>query len=362
MKRPAEQAAEGQECRASAGPVQASGNPFAGVSLLSGGAPPPASGGLFAAAVEGAGCGTSNGFASHATTTSSATNLFAAAVGGAGSGTSNGFASHGATTSSATIGATENGRVTSNPFMGLSLFSSPTAPSLPPVSASPQPVVAEAVTPGSVKSSTDEPSTARQQSSASEIPASTDPQSRLGAQDVEESTDQVPPPSTELNEPTGEEEEKVVFRAECRLWKLARSVGTPETCTTADAQDDPTSKNDSQGEVTAAKSGDQKGWHWQERGSGIVHINRHSKTGDGRLVMRMRGVLKLLLNTPVFPTTKYERVGQKSVRFVGVDAEAPIAPDKQVTLCAYRLNLQSADQQGKFLAVLQELLGSAEGA
>jgi len=333
MKRPAEQAAEGQDSRASAGPVQSSGNPFAGVSLLSGGVTPPASGGLFAAAVEGAGCGTSNG-----------------------------FASHDATTSSATTGASENGRTT-NPFMGLSLFSSPTEPSLfAAASTTPQQVVAEAVAPGSVKSSADELSTVRQQSSASEIPANTDPQSRLGAQDVEENTDQVPQPSTELNEPTGEEEEKVVFRAECRLWKLTRSAGTPETCTTADVQDDLTSKNEVQGEITTAKPGDQKGWHWQERGSGIVHINRHSKTGDGRLVMRMRGVLKLLLNTPVFPTTKYERVGQKSVRFVGVDAEAAIAPDKQVTLCAYRLNLQSADQQGKFLAVLQELLGVAGGA
>ena len=70
-----------------------------------------------------------------------------------------------------------------------------------------------------------------------------------------------------------------------------------------------------------------------------VHINRHKTTGAGRLVMRMRGVLKLLLNTPIFPTTRrawlfslswaicsvsivrYEKVGQKSVRFVGVDTE-----------------------------------------
>jgi len=332
MKRPAEQAAEGQDSRANTGPMQASGNPFEGVSLLSGGMTIPASGGLFAAAVEGAGCGTSNG-----------------------------FASHDATTSSATRGATENGRTT-NPFMGLSLFSLPTEPGLLAAATTPQPVVADAVAPGPVKSHADVPSTVRQ-SSASEIPANTDPQSRLGAQEIGGDGDQVPQPSTELNEPTGEEEEKVVFRAECRLWKLVRNAATPETSTTADVQDDLTSKNDVPAEINTAKSGDQSGWHWQERGCGIVHINRHSKTGDGRLVMRMRGVLKLLLNTPVFPTTKYERVGQKSVRFVGVDAEVAAAtPDKQITLCAYRLNLQSADQQGKFLAVLQELLGVAGGA
>merc|ERR1712039_1091875 len=100
------------------------------------------------------------------------------------------------------------------------------------------------------------------------------------------------------------------------------------------------------------------------RGCGIVHINRHRKTGAGRLVMRMRGVLKLLLNTPVFPTTKYEKVGQKSVRFVGVDTDesrnsgiTADAKDEQVSMCAFRLNLQSNDQQGKFLAVLRDSLG-----
>ena len=91
-----------------------------------------------------------------------------------------------------------------------------------------------------------------------------------------------------------------------------------------------------------------KGWRWQERGCGIVgtlpgnpeipsclcmlaqwffiqylcgfscagpvlvfsqvHINRHKATGAGRLVMRMRGVLKLLLNTPIFPTTRQGKV------------------------------------------------------
>ena len=35
-----------------------------------------------------------------------------------------------------------------------------------------------------------------------------------------------------------------------------------------------------------------------------MHINRHKKTRAVRLVMRMRGVLKLLLNTPVFPTAR----------------------------------------------------------
>lgn len=72
--------------------------------------------------------------------------------------------------------------------------------------------------------------------------------------------------------------------------------------------------------------------------------------------MRMRGVLKLLLNTPLFPNTKYEKVGQKSVRFVGVDAEESSLKEAKVSLCAFRLNLQSSDQQAKFLDVLHNLL------
>jgi len=141
---------------------------------------------------------------------------------------------------------------------------------------------------------------------------------------------------------TGEEDEQVVFRAEGKLWKLVRSAQPPGA--------------DAPAAAAEPEGGQGKNWRWQERGCGVVHINRHGKTGAGRLVMRMRGVLKLLLNTPVFPTTKYEKVGQKSMRFVGVDAEEDAG---EVALCAYRLSLQSGDQQAKFLAVLSDLGVSA---
>eukprot|EP00811_Abedinium_folium_P009420 NODE_18707_length_880_cov_6.569721.p3 GENE.NODE_18707_length_880_cov_6.569721~~NODE_18707_length_880_cov_6.569721.p3 ORF type:complete len:159 (+),score=50.92 NODE_18707_length_880_cov_6.569721:98-574(+) len=91
-------------------------------------------------------------------------------------------------------------------------------------------------------------------------------------------------------------------------------------------------------------------WQWEERGSSIVQINKHSKTGVCRLVVRMRSVLKLLLNTPIFPTAKYEKVGKKSVRFPGV--EDGTAEGAQVRLCAFRLDLRSSEQQAKFLSCL----------
>lgn len=109
--------------------------------------------------------------------------------------------------------------------------------------------------------------------------------------------------------------------------------------------------------ASAAAAGQENGWRWQEKGHGMLHINRHAKTNAGRLVMRMRGVLKLLLNTPVFPTAKYEKVGQKSVRFMGVDPDESVLKDGQVSMCAYRLNLLTGDQQGKFLSVLEDRCG-----
>lgn len=139
------------------------------------------------------------------------------------------------------------------------------------------------------------------------------------------------------DEPTGEEDEEVIYRNACKLFRLSNG------------------KDDANEQTSSSDKG--TGWRWQERGCGIVHINKHRKTGAGRLVMRMRGVLKLLLNTPVFPTTKYEKVGQKSVKFVGVDADAKPAKAKdEVVLTAFRLNLQSSDQQEKFLAVLGDLM------
>lgn len=81
--------------------------------------------------------------------------------------------------------------------------------------------------------------------------------------------------------------------------------------------------------------------------------------------MRMRGVLKLLLNTPVFPTTKYERLGQKSVRFVGVDVDdegaafVKAADAKEVKMCAYRMSLQGTEKQDEFLSVLRGTLNVA---
>mmetsp|Transcript_106944 Transcript_106944/g.130427 ORF Transcript_106944/g.130427 Transcript_106944/m.130427 type:complete len:269 (+) Transcript_106944:56-862(+) len=200
----------------------------------------------------------------------------------------------------------------SNPFMGLSLFSSP---------ASGEKFFTAAVT-----------TLQKHASDGGLESAKADLQEEKDREDETQDSNEANEPDADGeaagDEPTGEEDEEVIFRADCKLWKLVKAHSA---------------EGDSKSE----------GWRWQERGCGIVHINRHKTTGAGRLVMRMRGVLKLLLNTPIFPTTRYEKVGQKSVRFVGVDTEES---SKEVSFCAFRLNLHSSDQQGKFLAVMRDAI------
>lgn len=146
-------------------------------------------------------------------------------------------------------------------------------------------------------------------------------------------------------ERTGEEDDEVLFKTECKLWKLVRE-GTDAISSTTGSS--------ATGATGVGTAGAEASWRWQERGCGTLHINRNSKTNASRLVMRMRGVLKLLLNTPIFPTGKYEKMGENSVRFLGVDDDA----GADVRLCSYRLNLRSSYQQGEFLAVLNEVLGT----
>lgn len=277
------------------------GNPFAGISLLG--------------------------------ATATGTSLFTAAATTASS--SDGFASTSAFPSSAP--ATDSNGKTSNPFMGLSLFSTPAAAGGLFTAA------ATSLQQGTVQektSATPTPATDASKGQSQSTPEEEfDGAEADGSQEVEEEED-----SGAVDDLTGEEEEEVIFRGDCKLWKLVRLSAIKK------------SEEVQAVESSEKTAGEEKGWRWQERGCGIVHINRHRKTGAGRMVMRMRGVLKLLLNTPVFPTAKYEKVGQKSVRFVGIDASDVDVSDakNQVFLSAFRVNLGSSDQQAKFLSVLQD--------
>ncbi|CAE7657869.1 YRB2 [Symbiodinium microadriaticum] len=218
-----------------------------------------------------------------------------------------------------------------NPFMGLSLFSPATSGSL--FSTAVTSLHGRAADTGKAAEECSQAAQLEQ----SEVEAQEGGEETQDGEEVEEERDldKEEKDGEGGDEPTGEEDEEALFRADCKLWKLVKLPASD------------------------SKEGSEA-WTWQERGCGIVQINRHKRTRACRLVMRMRGVLKLLLNTPVFPTTRYEMVGQKSVRFVGVDADTHEAKSEKVPFSAFRLNLHSSDQQGKFLAILRDAADSAK--
>jgi len=189
-------------------------------------------------------------------------------------------------------------------------------------------------------------------------PAPSPAASDSGAEEEEEAVEAEQ--EDDAKQGTGEEDEEVIFHAECKLSKLVRHGATDAP---SEAPSEGGSSPSGGGNVVSgasAAAGQENGWRWQEKGCGILHINWNAKTGSGRLVMRMRGVLKVLLNTPVFPTTKYERVGQKSVRFVGIDPEDH-PKDGKISMCAFRLTLQNSDQLAKLLSVLQPICSGGAG-
>lgn len=359
MKRPAETQLQGEFKFGTGQPPSSTANPFAGISLS---AAAPLAASLFTAAA--ASNATGGGFA------------FSASSGAASDATAGADAKPVAnpfmglslfSTSSGLSGGTTAGAASTsaNPFSGLSLFSSPASGGFFTAAAeSLQHGKNETAAVGfSTGASLSGASTSVSEPKDQQVPVinSSDLPSISTVAAGKVADEAASAASVDARgDATGEEDEEMVFHAECKLWKLGRGGPGSSPPTAAGAL-----SVDRQGDGADAKTD----WQWQERGSGVVHINRHRKTGAGRLVMRMRGVLKLLLNTPVFPTTKYEKVGQKSVRFVGVDTDESRSSDSnadvkddQVNMCAFRLNLQSNDQQGKFLTVMRDVLGVTSAA
>eukprot|EP00930_Biecheleria_cincta_P038843 TRINITY_DN26703_c0_g1_i1.p1 TRINITY_DN26703_c0_g1~~TRINITY_DN26703_c0_g1_i1.p1 ORF type:complete len:369 (-),score=96.57 TRINITY_DN26703_c0_g1_i1:1-1107(-) len=337
--------------------ASASSNPFAGISLFGGAS--ASGGGLFSAAASSVSSASGGGLFSSAA--SSAGGLFTSAANSAGvtptfggatpsfgtgsSGSaSGGFSLGSSSTAPASFtqgsSAAASGSGNGNPFMGLSLFSQPSTAGGGGIFTA----AASSLQQDQGKSADKQAETPEEKPAEKPGEKAADKEEKEGsgaaAEDDDEEAEEDNQEEEEGpagDEPTGEEDEEVIYRNACKLFRLSNG------------------KEDANEQSSSSDKG--AGWRWQERGCGIVHINKHRKTGAGRLVMRMRGVLKLLLNTPIFPTTKYEKVGQKSVKFVGVDTDAK--PDKakdEVVLTAFRLNLQSSDQQEKFLAVLGDLV------
>lgn len=88
---------------------------------------------------------------------------------------------------------------------------------------------------------------------------------------------------------------------------------------------------------------------WTEKGIGFVRlvVNKNDKT-KVRLVVRMKGVFRLMLNVALLPSlAKIEKVGSKSVKFT--------AMDENDALSDFRVNLLTDDQQTKFIDAIAEI-------
>jgi hypothetical protein len=88
---------------------------------------------------------------------------------------------------------------------------------------------------------------------------------------------------------------------------------------------------------------------WVEKCIGFVRLSKKRESGAIRLIVRMKAVFRLVLNIAlVEKICRAEKVGNKSVRFNGIDEDG--------SLGMYRVNLLTEDQQTVFLNLLPENL------
>ncbi|XP_045764804.1 ran-binding protein 3 isoform X1 [Maniola jurtina] len=96
-----------------------------------------------------------------------------------------------------------------------------------------------------------------------------------------------PPPPAAYCAMTGEEDETNVLQISCRLF--------------------------------AWESGS-----WRERGRGVLRLNDAAGGGGARLVARVAGSLRVVLNTKLWPDMVVERAGNKSLRITAADAQQQV--------------------------------------
>lgn len=128
----------------------------------------------------------------------------------------------------------------------------------------------------------------------------------------EEEEEQEPEPAGPAGQADELEGEKQIYQSDCKLFKLTKE----------------NEKADSM--------------KWIEKCIGFVRLLKNEESGAIRLVVRMKGVYRLALNIAlVDKLCRAEKVGNKSVRFNGIDEDG--------SLGMFRLNLLTEDQQTAFL-------------
>ncbi len=132
------------------------------------------------------------------------------------------------------------------------------------------------------------------------------------SEEEEEEPEPEVPAAAHSDELEGEEQ---IYQADCKLFKLMKETEAAETM------------------------------KWIEKCIGFVRLLKTKETDCLRLVVRMKGVYRLILNVALIDKIcRAEKVGNKSVRFNAVDEDG--------SLGMYRLNLLTEDQQSAFLELL----------
>jgi Ran-binding protein 3 len=87
---------------------------------------------------------------------------------------------------------------------------------------------------------------------------------------------------------------------------------------------------------------------WNEKGIGFVRLIKNTNSGEMRIVVRMKGVYRLMLNVGLVASLcKAEKVGNKSVKFTAYE---------DGSIHDFRLNMLTEDQQGAFMEKLSDRL------
>eukprot|EP00919_Chromeraceae_sp_WS-2016_P023430 GHVR01055685.1.p1 GENE.GHVR01055685.1~~GHVR01055685.1.p1 ORF type:complete len:155 (+),score=35.85 GHVR01055685.1:1217-1681(+) len=144
-----------------------------------------------------------------------------------------------------------------------------------------------------------------------------------------------------------------MFRGDCRLLKL-KPVELEDSTQKGDDENarGPPATNGTTGQV-----GDklEQKFKFVEVGNGFVHLNKHKETSRVRIVVRMKGVFRILLNSPLTPSSVSPE-GVRTLRVSALNADA-FTPDgvrvEGVSLYGvYRIQLIDRQQQELFINTL----------
>jgi len=136
------------------------------------------------------------------------------------------------------------------------------------------------------------------------------------------------------NVKTGEEDEVHIFQTRAKLFVLKtkdevakeqETLRIPED--KIERKEEPEDQEEKKEQKTENKEDKKKEKEgrtvnpWRERGVGMLRLNKATDNSSSRLLMRVEGSLKLILNLKLFSQIKPEKAGDKQVRFIGPDLQ-----------------------------------------